>query len=184
MISLSTIQNAIFDALAACFGLSADSAAASALIHPAYTEPENAPRPARSLNVVYFDLMAEDDPGDRGQSESRAASSGQLMTRFSLRLCYRLQIICYGPDAEAHARRIRSLLYLDGAGKPRQILRKSGIFPIPDPPQPLLLHEQEGTLWRNRCDLTVSLRIADILETPIHDATHVPAVILHTHVNP
>jgi len=176
MISLSSIKNASFDALAACFGLSADSAAASALIHSAYTEPENAPRPARSQNVVYFDLLAEDDPGDRGQSEYK--------NRFSLRLCYRLQIICYGPDAEAHARRIRSLLYLDGAGKPRQILRKSGIFPIPDPPQPLLLHEQEGTLWRNRCDLTVSLRIADTLDTPVHEANHVPAVILHTHLSP
>ena len=183
MISLQQIKDAIFDALAACFGLSADSAAASTLIHSAYTEPENAPRPARSSNVVYFDLMAEADSGDRGQSGTRAVSAGGLREQFSVRLCYQLQVICYGPDAEGHARRIRSLLYLDGAGKPRSILRKAGIFPIPDPPQPLLLHEQEGTLWRNRCDLTVSLRIADTVEAPIPEAHSVPAVLLHTHVN-
>ena len=75
MMPLQEIRDVVFEALAACFGLSADSAAASTLIHSAYTEPENAPRPARSSNVVYFDLMAEEDPGDRGQSGTRAVSA-------------------------------------------------------------------------------------------------------------
>ena len=47
MLNLSNIKNAIFDALSSCFSLSPNSAAASTLIQPAYTEPENAPRPPR-----------------------------------------------------------------------------------------------------------------------------------------
>ena len=35
---------------------------------------------------------------------------------------------------------------------------KAGIWPVPDPPEPQLLHEPEGSLWRQRADLTVSLR--------------------------
>ena len=51
------------------------------------------------------------------------------------------------------------MLYLDGYGFPRRILRDAGIFPIPDPPQPALLHEEEGSLWRKRADLAIPLRI-------------------------
>ena len=32
---------------------------------------------------------------------------------------------------------------------------------MPDPPQPLLLHEGEGSLWRKRADLIISLRVWD-----------------------
>lgn len=53
------------------------------------------------------------------------------------------------------------MLYLDGAGFPRRILRAAGIFPVPDPPQPSLLHEEEGSLWRKRADLSISLRVKD-----------------------
>ena len=52
----------------------------------------------------------------------------------------------------SYAHKIRSFLYLDGAGLPRQILRKAGIYPVPDPPVPHLLYEPEGSLWRRRAD--------------------------------
>ena len=67
-------------------------------------------------------------------------------------------MVCYGPNALENARKIRAFLYLDGSGYPRSILRKAGIYPVPDPPEPQLLHEPEGSLWRQRADLTVSLR--------------------------
>ena len=166
MITLSTIKNAVFDALASCLGLSSNSAAASALIHPAYTEPENAPRPPLDRDVVYFDLQTEEDPGDRNQVQLSTASGQNLSLKIAVRLAYRLVVICYGPLAETNARKIRSFLYLDGKGNPLQILRASGIHPVPNPPQPLIGHEQEGSLWRNRCDVTISLRIVDELEKP------------------
>ena len=46
MISESpSFHTAIFDALCACLNLNKTSAAAAALIHEAYAEPENVPRP-------------------------------------------------------------------------------------------------------------------------------------------
>ncbi len=46
-------------------------------------------------------------------------------------------------------------------GQPRSIFRQAGVYPLPDPPQPVLTHEPEGSLWRRRADLTVSLRVRD-----------------------
>ena len=181
MLTLSEIRNAVFDALASCLGLSPNSAAASALIHPAYTEPENASRPPRDRDVIYFDLQTEDDPGDRNQVQVSSASGESLFRRFSVRLAYRLVIICYGPLAETNGRKIRSFLYLDGKGNPLQILRAAGIYPVPNPPQPLIGHEQEGSLWRNRCDVTISLRAADELEKSNIGAVHAaPVPVIHS----
>jgi hypothetical protein len=71
------------------------------------------------------------------------------------------------------------MLYLDGRGFPRQILRNAGIFPVPDPPQPSLLHEEEGSLWRKRADLTIQLRVRDELTAQARNSiSTAPAVII------
>ena len=173
----TAIRTAIFEALAACLGLSSSSVAASSLIRAAYTEPENQPQPPRTRNVIYFDLQKEEDPPSRipsfmpatseasgsfGASSASGSSEITILTIHS----YKLIIICYGPDAASHAHRIRTRLYLDAAGQPRSILRKAGIYPIPHPPEPLLLHEPENSLWRTRCDLTISLRVLDVQSVP------------------
>ena len=94
-------------------------------------------------------------------------------------LKYNLVIVCYGPAAEEYARRIRHMFYLDGRFFPRQILRDAGIFPVPDPPQPALLHEEEGSLWRKRADLTIQLRVRDEQNAQARNAiTTAPAVML------
>ena len=160
MISESAAMNAaVYEALCACFGLSPESAAASALIQPAYSEPENAPRPPRERNVVYYWLEREDAPNDLAQMQVQEAGQVRILSF----LAYRLQIVCYGSRAEEHAHRIRTMMYLDGAGKPRGILRAAGIYPIPRPAQPAILREPEGSLWRRRADLTISLRVKDSL---------------------
>ena len=93
---------------------------------------------------------------------------------------YNLVIVCYGPACEAYASRIRHMLYLNGSGFPRQILRNAGIFPVPDPPQPALLHEEEGSLWRKRADLTIQLRVWDEERGQTRSSmTAAPAVIIH-----
>ena len=95
-------------------------------------------------------------------------------------LKYQLIIVCYGPACEAYASRIRSVLFLDGSGFPRRILRSAGIYPVPDPPQPSILHEEEGSLWRKRADLTISLRVWEEQRGQARGSVTVaPAVILH-----
>ena len=46
----------IYKTLCACFGLSPSSVDASTLIREAYQDPENAPRPPRNTDVIYFSV--------------------------------------------------------------------------------------------------------------------------------
>jgi len=176
----SAFHTAIFDALCACLNLSA--AEGIKLIHEAYAEPENVPRPARNKNVIYWTVLQDPssdpisttwnagpeqgdgyqrstnvEPENRPRSSARSAHIPIVYTT----LKYNLLIVCYGPACEEYALRIRHMLFLDGFGFPRRILRNAGIYPVPDPPQPFLLHEEEGSLWRKRADLTISLRVRE-----------------------
>ena len=188
MISESpALHTAIYYALCACLGLIPSSDEAASLIMEAYTEPENAPQPPRNRDVIYYSLLRDDPRNDGYQvpiddvlcSSASAYSRSASVSSF---LSYQLVIVCYGPHAESNAHQIRTFFYLDGSGFPRAILRKAGIYPLPRPAQPLLIHEPEGSLWRNRADLMISLRVTDtatcskqrgIITTP-------PAVILRS----
>ena len=153
------MNEAIYKALCACFGLPSTSTEASILIRESYQEPENAPRPPRNADVIYFTV--EPDPAGTEPPQEYHAENPQSYTHIPTVAQYaawKLQVICYGPHALQNARQIRAFLYIDGANMPRCILRKAGIRPIPEPPEPLLLHEPEGSLWRLRCDLTIQLR--------------------------
>jgi hypothetical protein len=111
----------------------------------------------------------------------RSAPAGFQYPTVHRFLAYQLLVVCYGPACESYAHKIRSFLYLDGAGLPRQILRKAGIYPVPNPPAPQLLYEPEGSLWRRRADLTVQLWIRDTLvySNPCGAITVPPDIILH-----
>lgn len=164
IISDSDFNTAIYQALCACLELPPSSAEASALIRPFPNDPEAPPAPPRSANVVYYNVIPDSAP-DAGyttftSSDPTVSSSRPAVSAFLPR---RLTVICYGPDCEDSARRIRSFLFLDGSGCPRSILRKAGIFPVPRPPMPVVLDEAEGSLLRRRADLAVSLRVADTL---------------------
>ena len=153
-------HTAIFDAFCACLGLGRNSREAAALIHEAYAEPENAPKLPRNRNVIYWTLLQDpaSDPVSTAYNPEPAGTGRNSVTVYTT-LKYQLIIVCYGPDAEEYALRISSMLYLDGSGFPRRILREAGIYPVPDPPQPAILYEEEGSLWRKRADLTISLRV-------------------------
>ena len=174
-------HTAIFDAFCACLGLGRDSREAAALIHEAYAEPENAPRPPRNRNVIYWTLLqdpASDPVSTMYNPETAGAGRNSVMVYTTLK--YQLIIVCYGPDAEEYALRIRSMLYLDGSGFPRRILREAGIYPVPDPPQPAILYEEEGSLWRKRADLTISLRVQYAIQAPERNSIMFPpAVLVH-----
>ena len=173
----------IYQALCACFGLLPSSAQASALIREAYQEPENAPRPPRSADVIYYsvapDPAAAEAPFFFATENPASAAHDPAVSSFA---AWTLQVICYGPHAQNNARRIRAMLYLDGEGFPRCILRKAGIRPVPDPPEPMVLHEPEGSLWRLRADLTVSLRAEEKETHSVRRSavTIPPAVLIHS----
>ena len=176
------MNETIYNALCACFGLSPSSPEASALIRPAYGEPENAARPPRSADVIYFSVnpdSAPEAPPAYTADHPSAAFHDVSVSSFS---AWRLQVLCYGPHALSNARKIRSFLFLDGPGFPRSILRKAGIRPVPSPPEPLLLREPEGSLWRQRADLAVSLRAEEKATYPMQRGavTLAPEVTIHT----
>jgi hypothetical protein len=159
---IQEFSSILYPALCACFGLAPGSAEASVLIRPAYQEPENAPRPPRSTDVIYYsvspDVSAQEAPPAYSADNPVAASHVPAVSSFS---AWTLQVIAYGPHALLNARKIRAFLFVDGPGFPRAILRKAGFRPVPDPPEPLWLHEPEGSLWRERADLTVRLRMEE-----------------------
>lgn len=175
------MNEVIYNALCACFGLSPSSAEASVLIREAYQEPENAPRPPRNTDVIYYsispDAAAPEAPPAYSADNPGQASHTPAVSAFS---AWTLQIVCYGPHALQKARTIRYFFFLDGSGYPRAILRKAGVYPVPDPPEPVLLHEPEGSLWRKRADLTVSLRAEEKETHPVRRGavTVPPAVVI------
>ena len=175
------MNTTIYRALCACFGLSPSSSDASVLIRGAYQEPENAPRPPRNTDVIYYsiapDAAAPEAPPAYAAENPTLSSHAPAVSFFS---AWTLTLVCYGPHALSNARKIRAFLYVDGPGFPRAILRKAGIRPVPDPPEPVLLHEPEGSLWRKRADLTVSFRAEEKETHPVRRGavTTVPAVVI------
>ncbi len=136
----------------------------SSLLRPFPNNPESPPAPPRSVNVIYFDIRPESAPDALYQTyTSEDTTVYAARSAVSSFLPYRLILVCYGPDCEQFAHRIRSFLFLDGSGYPRAILRQAGIYPVPRPAMPILLDEEEGALFRKRADLTISLRVKDTL---------------------
>ena len=126
-------REAVFDALCACLNLT--EAEGIRLIHEAYAEPENVPRPPRNRNVIYWTVL-QDPASDPVSTEwnTDAGTAGSHVPKVYTTLKYQLVIVCYGPACEEYACRIRHMLFLDGAGFPRRILRDAGIYPVPDRP--------------------------------------------------
>ncbi len=174
------MNSTIYAALCACFGLSPSSSDASILIREAYQDPENAPQPPRSADVIYYsvepDIAAEESPPPYNAANPTQSAHTPTVSTYA---AWVLHLICYGPHALQNAQKIRAFIYIDGANMPRCILRKAGIRPISDPPEPLLLHEPEGSLWRLRCDLTIQLRAEETQQhTSRRNAVTVPPAII------
>ena len=175
------IMDVFFQTLCACLEISPSAASSSALVRRSFQDPEPAPPLPRNRNAVFFDLVPENAP-DTGyatyiQGNPQSASAFPAVSSW---LSYRLVIVCYGPDCEKNAQKIRSFLYLDGNGYPRSILRKAGIYPVPRPPMPVLIREETGGQFRLRADLTIQMRIKETLvrENRRNAIQQVPPVII------
>ena len=158
----SGFKTAIYNALCACMGLQPSSAEAKKLIHEAYNEPENTPRPARTVDIIYWSVEPDEMRSDPASYENVASStSGKQSATVMRSLAYNLRVVCYGNSCEMMAHRIRSYIYLDGDKFPRKILRSAGIYPVTGPPPPSFLFEPEGSLWRRRTDVVIPLTVKD-----------------------
>ena len=84
----------IYQALCACFGLSPSSADASLLIREAYQEPENAPRPPRNADVIYFsiepDSVSTEAPAAYSAENAAEAFFSMAVSSFA---AWKLQVI-------------------------------------------------------------------------------------------
>ena len=168
--NLSSPLKAIHDALAAALG--------DVLLRQAYVNPSPLP-PPEGEDAVYFHLVPEAEAPLTEESLSGAGLP--VFRRFAP--C-RLNLVFYGPRAEALAWQAYHRLYLDGEGQPRRILRRQGIFPVPHPESPLLLWEDWGKAHRLRADLVIRLRILTREEDSLHPmplADTPPEVLIHTH---
>ena len=172
------VNMALYEALCACLGLNPSSVEAASRIAPAYAEPENPVRPPRNRNILYYALEKEETPDGWALTYPGAVkpSSVSDSTVFCVS-CYLLTVICYGPDAESTALKIRANLFLD---EPRRILRRADVFPVPGAAQPAVLHEEEGSLWRLRADVTIPVRITTLLPVAASPALqHPPKIVLN-----
>lgn len=171
---------AIREAICACFGLQSNSDQALAFVRKAYEEPEVNPRPARSVDVIYWHV-ATDYGADPASFNMEASSAGMNKPSSHRFLSYLLTVVCYGPACEANAHAIRSAMYFDGFRQPRFILRKQSIYPVPNPPPITLLYEPEGSLWRRRADVVIPLRILDafVSASARNSIQEMPAVVIH-----
>ncbi len=173
---MQTYDLAVFRALAAALGLSPDSAEAARMIRRAYTNPA-APPPAEGKDAVYFDLRPEGRPPDWTETVTRDGH-----TRFFRLSPWRLHLVFYGPRAEALAWQVYHRLFEDGWQRPRRILRRAGIYPLPRPAGPVPVREELEKYHRPRMDLSLEMRVAAEITGPDGEVAAVavpPEVLVH-----
>jgi len=147
------LNQTIYTALASALGLDPDHWETSFRIRQAFVNP-SPPPPPPDQDVLYFHLTPEEQPP---LTETSTEDGEDRIFRYAP---YLLQLVFYGPKAEALAWQVWHLLFLDGGCNPRRILRESGIFPVPRPQSPVLVWEEWQKQHRPRADLTIRLRVA------------------------
>ena len=151
----AAVTQAIFRAIAVSLGLSPSSPKASARILRSYALPPP-PQSPKDANLCFFDLSP--DPHATMLTEQTVNRGVHAIYRF---IPYTLTLVFYGPSSETDALRVRDNFFVDGAAHPLSILRKAGIYPIPPTIPPSVVYEEEGSLFRKRADLVISIRLLD-----------------------
>lgn len=164
----------IYEVLCACFGYQPSSARAQKTFFRAFQPDGTVPQPSRTQDVCYFDLIPEKAPDPKYTEIDRKNAANDTYART---VPVALKLYFYGPNAEDNAYRVRTMLFTDSV---RSRFRQSGIIPIPEPEEPVSLPEIEGTMWRKRCDLTVSLRILQSFTVEGTGITVPPEIDMHS----
>ena len=145
MAAFDSYYSILYDALSAC--------GSSVAYIRAFQPDGTIPQPPRDKDVCYFDLSPVRAPDPKYTTVDRSHPVNDFYTRT---VPVSLKLYFYGPNAEDHAYRVRTMFFSDAV---KSTLRKNGIVPVPEPEEPVSLPEIEGTMWRKRCDLTISLRL-------------------------
>ena len=152
------VSDAVYDALSAAMGLDPEVQSTLDRIVPAYVPGVTTPQYNSDDNVLFF-ALSEENPANSSYVTVRNDASSLHVTEV---IPVSLLLTFYGPNADNDAAMVRRRLLIDtGAGSPRSLLRAQkivfnyGLGRMP--PVPSSVPELEGTLWRRRCDLRLSL---------------------------
>ena len=175
------LRRALYLALQSALGLS--DAEANACLFRGYSDNPPA-EPAPSRNVCYYHLQSDSQASVLRETKIK----NNIPQSFSFISC-KILLVFYGPDCEAWAHRAVTFLFLDGAGKPRQILRNVGLYLVPVTDPPSVLYEEEGKTHRKRADLTVHARLVNNTDyapvlapdepIPVNTVSETPDVSVH-----
>ncbi len=173
------INRAIFLALAASLNLNPTSPEASKTILRSWGTRQP-PQSPKDDNLIFYDLSP--DPDARMFTERTVVNNITGIYRF---IPCRLTIIFYGASSVFRAFQVRDNLFTDGADKPRGILRKAGIYPVPAIRALSTFHEEQNGFFRKRADLVISAYLlancedaeSGALQVPTLSAT--PEIIFH-----
>ena len=172
------VSDAVYLAVASAMGLDPDNQSTIDRIVPAYVSTEvTTPQYNVNDNVVFFDPQLESAP-EAGWVTVRGEDGKIAVTKT---IPVSLLLTFYGPDADDDSEQVWSRLMVDyGAGSPRAILRANNIvfnYGLGRmPPRPVQAPELEGTLWRRRCDLRLSLSYLCTDEVGMNPVEEVPEI--------
>lgn len=172
--SLDSLYPVIFEALCACFGYSPSSEQARKTFLRAYQPSGTVPQPPRGMNVCYFDLVPEKAPDPK---YTRVSRRNPLRDEYTRTVPVSLKICVYGPNPEDYVWMIRTMFFKEHV---KRMLRQNRTVAIPEPEEPVSLPEIEGTQWRKRCDLTISLRVLQSYTAEASSVLVPPEINIHT----
>lgn len=153
-----TVSDAVYNALCAVFQVNPDAQSSMNRFIPAYVEGTSTPQEDRDVDVCYYAVSEERGTAydyvmlteDEGKIEIKATVPVNVL------------LIFYGPHADDDAEKFWKVIQVDNGYKSaRAILRKSNITLNGKPGRPVSVPEVEGTLWRRRCDVPLSLSYLD-----------------------
>lgn len=184
------VSDAVYDAVAAALGLDPEQQSTLDRIVPAYVPGITTPQYNSDDDVVFYALSEETTQESsyvavRGKSETLTDQHGAEQTVHKLAVTkiipVSLLLTFYGPNSDDDSEKVWARLMVDnGAGSPRSILRANNIVLNYGlgrmPPRPVSVPELEGTLWRRRCDLRLSMSYLCTDELGMTPVEHVPEI--------
>ncbi len=169
-----TVRDAFYDALCAVFQVDPTAQSSLDRFIPAYVDGVMTPQEDRNVDVCYyaiseeqgtdFDYVMQEDKEDKVVVKKTIPVN--ILTTF------------YGPHADSDAEKFWSRLQVDtGYGSARSILRGKKITLRGKPRRPVTMPpEIEGSIWRRRCDVQVSLSYLDTETLATRTVTKVPEI--------
>lgn len=168
------VQNAMYDALCAAFGVNPALASSLARFVPAYVEGITTPQADYNKNICYYAISSEQGTAYDYVDIRVKGSAGGPVTEIEKMIPVSVLMTFYGPDADDDAELCWSRLQVDnGYHSPRWHLRQAGIV-IESINRPQTIPELEGSLWRRRADVRMRINVHDIDEIATNVVEHLP----------